>query len=42
MLGAAWLAGKATIIIRIPVTIAITPEVAAIVARIRRSRAPAE
>lgn len=38
VLGAAWLAGKATMPIRIPVALALTPLVAALVRRWRRGR----
>lgn len=38
VLGAAWLAGKATLLLRIPITLALTPGVAFVVNRLRRRR----
>jgi hypothetical protein len=38
VLGAAWLASKATMPIRIPVALAVTPLVAAVIKRLRRRK----
>lgn len=41
VLGAAWVASKATILLRIAITLALTPVVAAVVRRITKRKTPA-